>query len=66
MKPYAQAQDHFANLRAKMGKRFHKKIVDHFFRSPHADLGGRSPAKAIHDGEPGKVESIIDRMISGA
>jgi hypothetical protein len=59
---YAKRQDEFARLRVKLGKIHPRPMVDLFFRTPQAELSGRSPGRAIHDDEAHKVEAIIDRM----
>jgi len=59
---YGQVQDDFGRLRDKMRRHFQKNVVDDFFRKPHAELEGKSPARAVHAGQTAKVEAIIERM----
>jgi hypothetical protein len=63
MKTYSERQAVFQRIRERMAPHFPMSVINHFFHTPHADLGGRSPAALIHLGEEAKVDEVADRLI---
>lgn len=59
---YAEAQDHFSNIRGRLGRLMASKQVDEFLKTPHPDLNGQSPGRAIHSGNAATVHKIIDGL----
>lgn len=54
--------DHFADVRARLGKVWAKPEIDRWFAKEHQNLGMKSPARAIHSGQYAAVHTLVDAI----
>lgn len=56
---YEKAQKNFEGFRARLQDVMSKHDANKWLRAPHPELGGASPARAIHSGNIHLVDNLV-------